>query len=228
MRRAPLGPLPAGFTVTAHSGAFGTPENSLEFVERVLREDCDIIEMDVTFRPDGTPVILHCGSPAQNEGVPLAEALQRIAADPRLRMNLDLKSVANLPAVDALLKEYGLLGRAFYTGVDEAWTETVRSNSAVPYYLNTGVSYAEKRSAARADRLAKKLLSLGAVGLNTHYGNATPTVAAAMHANGLPVSLWTANTRAAMLRCLRLGADNITTRQPDQLKKLTEGLHTEA
>ena len=216
-------PLNGGYTVTAHSGAFGTPDNSLEYISKAIAEKCEILEIDVTFRPSGLPVIIHSGAPGETEGVPLEDALKLIAADPAIRMNLDLKSVADLPALDALLTRYGLLARAFYTGVGESWVETVRRDSAVPYYLNTFIGCADKRSPARADKLAKKLLALGAAGLNVHYGDASPTVVNAMHANGLPVSLWTANTRAAMRRCLRLGADNITTRRPDLMKKLTEG-----
>ncbi len=216
-------PLNGVFTVTAHSGAFGTPDNSLEYVRKAIAEKCEILEIDVAFRPSGLPVIIHSGAPGETEGVPLEDALKLIAADPAIRMNLDLKSVANLPALDALLTHYGLLARAFYTGVGESWVETVRRDSAVPYYLNTFIGCADKRSPARADKLAKKLLALGAAGLNVYYGDASPTVVNAMHANALPVSLWTANTRAAMRRCLRLGADNITTRRPDLMKIITEG-----
>ena len=48
-------------TVTAHSGAFDTPDNSLEYIRRVLDAGCGILEMDVTFRPDGTPVLIDFG-----------------------------------------------------------------------------------------------------------------------------------------------------------------------
>ena len=209
--------LPAGFTVTAHSGAFGTPDNSLAFVEKVIAENCDIIEMDVSFRPDGLPVIIHSGAPKEDEGIPLAEAFARIAEHPSLRMNLDLKSTVNLPAVDALLKEYGLFDRAFYTGVGEDWVPAVRQNSAVPYYINLPFACAMRRSKKAADAAAKRIRDAGALGLNTHYDDVSPTVVRAMRENGLLVSLWTANTPRAMRKCIVLCPDNITTRHPDKL-----------
>ena len=212
--------LPAGFTVTAHSGAFGTPDNSLAFVERVIAENCDVIEMDVSFRPDGLPVIIHSGAPKEDEGIPLAEAFARIAKHPSLRMNLDLKSTANLPAVDALLKEYGLTDRAFYTGVGENWVPAVQKNSAVPYYINMPFSLAVKRSKKAADAAAKRIKTLGALGLNCHYNDVSPTVVRAMRENGLLVSLWTANTPRGMRRSICLRPDNITTRHPDKLKTM--------
>lgn len=223
--------LPAGFTVTAHSGAFGTPDNSIEFIEKALAEHCDIIEMDVTFRPDGLPVIVHTSTPAETEGVPLEEAFCRIAAADAIRMNLDLKSTANLPAVDALLQKYGLSELAFYTGVDEAWAPVVRKNSNVPYYINHGFSYGEKRSKNAADAAAKKIIALGALGLNTYYGSVSTTVVRAMREHGLQVSVWTANTPAAMRRCIALTPDNITTRHPDRLRdmlRLTAGYNVKA
>lgn len=212
--------LPAGFTVTAHAGAFDTPDNSLVFVEKVISEPCDIIEIDVSFRPSGLPVMIHASAPAETEGVPLEEAFSRIAAHPALRMNLDLKSTANLPAVDALLQTYGLRDRAFYTGVSFDWAKKVQQDSAVPYYINVSFSCREKRSPAAADAAAKRIKETGALGLNCHYDAVTSTVVRAMRENGLLVSLWTANTPRGMRKSIVLRPDNITTRHPDKLNAL--------
>ena len=214
--------LPAGFTVTAHAGAFDTPDNSIAFVEKVIAENCDIIEIDVTFRPSGLPVMIHASAPAETEGVPLEEALSRIAAHPAMRMNLDLKSTANLQALDALLQKYGLLNRAFYTGVSFDWAQKVRQDSAVPYYINFSFSCREKRSPAAADAAAKRIKESGALGLNCHYDSVTPTAVRAVRENGLLVSLWTANTPRGMRKSIVLCPDNITTRHPDKLKDVLQ------
>ena len=212
--------LPDDFTVTAHAGAFDTPENTVASVEKIVSENCDIIEMDVSFRPDGTPVIIHADAPGADEGDLLETVFKLIAAHPSMRMNLDLKSVKNLPAVDALARQYGLTDRAFYTGVGESWAQTVREHSVIPFYLNLHPTFGEKRSPAAAERLAQKLKDSGAIGLNAHFSDVSPTLVRAIRACGMPVSLWTANSKAAMLRCLYLGADNITTRHPDRLRPL--------
>lgn len=221
-KKAALPPLPAGFTVTAHSGAYNTPDNSLEFVKRVLAEGCGVIEMDVTFRPSGVPVIVHDGAPKETEGVLLAEVFSLIAQSPAPRMNLDLKSTVNLPAVDALLREYGLFARAFYTGVGKDWAPAVKAASAVPYYLNLDVSKAARTDPAAADALSETVLSFGAVGLNVHYDCVSALNVSSAHAHGLLASLWTANNEQAMLKCLAMAPDNITTRHPDKLKALIE------
>ena len=189
-------------------------------MEKVVAENCDIIEMDVTFRPSGRPVMIHSGAPKEDEGVPLEEAFRRIAAHPEIKMNLDLKSTANLPAVDALLQKYGLFDRAFYTGVGEDWAAAVKSGSAVPYYINLPLSPVAKRSKKAADAAARRIKDLGALGLNNHYNDVSPTVVRAMRENGLLVSLWTANTPAGMRKCIALRPDNITTRHPNKLRDM--------
>lgn len=202
-------------TVTAHSGAFGTPDNSIDFIKKVLEEHCDIIEMDVTFRPDGTPVIIHSGSPKPDEGILLRDAFALIAADPAIQMNLDLKSVKNLPAVDELLDRYGLTDRAFYTGVGADWAPVVKENSKVPYYLNADVPVWNRSREKALAALADKVASLGAVGVNTHYANCRPAMVKAFHDKGMPVSVWTVNDEKNAAKYGSMGVDNITSRRPD-------------
>ncbi len=202
-------------TVTAHSGAFGTPDNSIEFIKKALEEHCDIIEMDVTFRPDGTPVIIHSGSPKPTEGILLRDAFALIAADPDIKMNLDLKSVKNLPAVDELLDRYGLTERAFYTGVGADWAPVVKANSKVPYYLNTDVPVWNRSREKALAALADKVASLGAVGVNTHFANCRPAMVKAFHDKGMPVSVWTVNDEKNAAKYGSMGVDNITSRRPD-------------
>ena len=205
-------------TITAHSGAFDTPENSIEFIKKVLEEHCEIIEMDVTFRPDGTPVIIHSGSPKPTEGILLRDAFALIAADPAIQMNLDLKSVKNLPAVDELLDRYGLTERAFYTGVDADWAPIVKANSKVPYYLNASVKPWKRSNPKALARLADKIAALGGVGINLHYDNCRPAMVTAFHEKGMPVSVWTVNDEKNAAKYAAMGVDNITTRRPDMVK----------
>lgn len=61
--------IPQEFTVTAHTGALLTKRNSVKSVITSIKACADIIEVDVTFRKDGTVVIIHSDSPADNEGV---------------------------------------------------------------------------------------------------------------------------------------------------------------
>lgn len=206
--------LPDGFTVTFHAGALKTKPNSLESIRAALDYGAKVVEFDVTFRPDGTAVILHADEAKANEGALLDEALAVVATSKECRINLDIKSTANLPAVDALVKKHGLFERVFYTGVFEDWVETVRNTSDIPYFLNHKLTKEESDSKELLQKLADKIIALGAIGLNSNFSNASLTATQIMHKNGLLVSLWTANKPRDMANVIECLPDNITTKKP--------------
>lgn len=214
--------LPDDFTVTCHAGALFTSPNTLRSVRAAVEWGAQIVEFDVSFRPDGTPVIIHNSSPAANEGVLLADALSIVAKSPSCKINLDIKSTANLAAVDELVKQNGLLDRVFYTGVFEDWVETVRKNSIIPYYLNYNISKEEAQSKEAVQAVADKTKSLGAMGINSNHENASDLFVETAHDNGLFVSLWTANKIEDMCRVVKLKPDNITTKHPAVLNSIIQ------
>ncbi len=212
--------LPDGFTVTYHAGAMHTAPNSVSSVKAAIEDDAQIVEFDVSFRPDGTPVIIHNSQPNASQGVFLENALEVVAEHPTCRINLDIKSTKNLGAVDELVKLYGLSERVFYTGVFEDWVETVRNNSSITYYLNYNVSAEEVNNEALLQAIADKVKKCGAIGINSNFRNATKAFVDFMHKNGLLVSLWTVNKLEDMSEVIAFCPDNITTKKPQFLKRL--------
>ena len=214
--------LPDGFTVTCHSGALDTEDNSLYSVKKLVAYGAQIVEIDVSFRPDGTPCAIHKDEPSQNEGNDLEEIFKAVAVSDTCRMNLDLKSVKNLPAVDELLERYNLNGRAFFTGVGIDWCETVNNNSSLPYYLNASVKTDRLNPEKSAEKICETIRNCGAIGLNCHFTDASETLCRTLHKNGLLLSAWTANKKVVQCRLLAMGVDNITTKRPDLLKFCVE------
>lgn len=212
--------LPDCFTVTFHAGALNTKPNTLESIRAALDYGAKVVEFDVTFRPDGTAVIIHSDAPKATEGVLLDEALAVVADSKECKINLDIKSTANLPMVDELVKKYGLFERVFYTGVFEDWVETVKNTSSIPYYLNHKLTKEESYDEVLLQKLADKIISLGAIGLNSNFKNASAAATRVMHQNGLLVSLWTANKASDMARVIACLPDNITTKKPHILLKM--------
>lgn len=200
-------------TVTYHAGALNTPANSVESVRVAIEHKAQVIEVDVSFRPDGTPVMIHKDKPDETEGVFLEEALKLISKAKKTMVNLDLKSTANLPAVDALVEKYGLSARAFYTGVFEGWTETVDKNSAIPYYLNYAPSTAEKRN---PKLVIDKIRACGAIGLNSNYHYVTAHLIDELQKNGIPVSVWTLKNLHTIKKFKAIGPANMTSIRPDK------------
>ncbi|HZJ75694.1 MAG TPA: glycerophosphodiester phosphodiesterase family protein, partial [Clostridia bacterium] len=128
------------FTVTAHTGAMNTKHNSLQSIDAAIFYKADIAEIDVAFRKDGTPVIIHSSEPKDDEGILLADALKCVAKSDVLRLNLDLKAFWNTGAIEELLIKHNLQKRAFFTGVFPENVAEVKNNSPlVPYYINASI-----------------------------------------------------------------------------------------
>ena len=212
--------LPDGFTVTYHAGAMHTEPNTVFSVKSAIEDNAQIVEFDVSFRPDGTPVIIHDSAPDDSQGELLGNALKVVAEHPTCKINLDIKSMKNLGMVDELVRSYGLFERVFYTGVFEDWVETVKKTSAIPYYLNYNISANEVKDETQLQSVADKVKDYGAIGINSNYRNANKRFVEVMHKNGLVVSLWTVNSISDMPKVLAYCPDNITTKKPQLLKRL--------
>ncbi len=211
--------LPDGFTYTAHTGCTGTKANSLESIEAAVKYGADIVEFDLRFAEDGTPVLSH-DEPVGGE-IPLEEAFKKISEYENLRVNVDVKCTTNLAEVEALARKHGIFERIFYTGIRDFDVEAVLKDSpAVPYFLNVDVK--KKQDEAYLDSLVKKVKDCGAIGINFNKKSATKKLVDTFRENGLLVSIWTANSEKDIYRVLTLAPDNITTKQPDIIKKILQ------
>ncbi len=210
--------LPCGFTVTYHAGAMHTKPNSIASIRTAIEKGATVVEFDVSFRPDGTPVIIHNSAPSQTQGILLKDALAVVAETNGCRINLDIKSTANLAEVDKLVTDTGLSDRVFYTGVFEDWVEKVKKSSSIPYYLNHKITNDEASDPSVAQAVADKAKALGVIGINSNFKGASRMFVEKMRENGLLVSLWTVNNASDMVKVIDLKPDNITTKYPHIMK----------
>ena len=63
----------------------------------------------------------------------------------------------------------------------------------------------------------KKVKDCGAIGINFNKKGESPELTQAFRAEGLLVSVWTANTELEIYEALACSPDNVTTRNPDVL-----------
>ena len=211
--------LPEKFTYTAHTGCVKTADNSLEAIEEGIKYGADIIEFDLNFLKDGTPVLSH-DKPKGNE-ITLDKAFKKVSEYEDVKVNVDVKTVDNLKAVYPLAQKYGIEDRIFYTGINLDFVEAVKKDSSeVPYYLNVNVIKPKKQTPEYLEELVKTVKDSGAVGINFNKDNATKKLVDTFHENDLLVSIWTVNKKRKMYKILFLGPDNITTRRPDKLQEI--------
>lgn len=214
--------LPADFFYTAHSGCEHTADNSVEFLEKALALGVPALEVDVTVRNDGTPVLLHAESAGENAGLLLEDALRLIAEkSDTVQINLDLKAFSNIPKIAELVAQYNLTERCFFTGVEADKTQTVKIDAPhIPYYLNMELNRMRLEDEGYLRSAVLEIQRSGAVGINCQYRNASKKLIELCRAEGLKVSLWTADNPLVMRNLLLLAPDNITTRRPILLSSL--------
>ena len=212
-----------GFTVTAHTGAFDTPENSMESVQAAIENNVQIIEIDIRQRPDKTLVISHDIVVMNNEGTPLADVFALLQQDDCL-INLDIKETRTLDPLHDLLVEYNLLSRAFLTGIDQMNVNAVKESycADMDYYLNCQPSRIKIFTDDYKVKIIDLLKETGAVGINCNYKYACATLSNLLHENGYKLSVWTVNTKFEMKRMLVTQPDNITTKEYGKLMSVID------
>ena len=200
-------------TITAHAGALNTQPNSLESIRVGLECGADAIEVDVRFLPGDTPALGH--DRMDGGTAALLEDCFALLQGCGVSINLDMKETSGAAGLAGLAKTYGLEERAYMTGITASDVPAVR-DCGLPYYLNCWPS----PLGWDAGRLAAQAKALGAVGLNINYRTCGARLMRKAREQGLLVSVWTVGSARMMRKMLRLGVDNITTRQPDQLQEM--------
>lgn len=209
-----------GFTITAHTGAFNTPDNTLESVQAAIDNNVDVFEIDVRQRPDSTVVMSHDIVVSNTGGVEVSEAFNMLK-DTDIRLNLDIKETKCLKALHDLLVDYGMLDRVFLTGIESFQTDSVIENCPdVDYYINYTPSRIKIFSEDYQVKLIKMLDEKGAVGINCNHRYASLTLSNVLHDNGYKLSVWTVDKRREMKRSLVNKPDNITTHNCNELKEV--------
>lgn len=211
--------LPKNFTYTAHTGCVKTADNSLEAIDEGVKYGANIVEFDLNFLSDGTPVLSH--DKPKGKEVTLEEAFKKVSEYEGLKVNVDVKTTKNLKAIYPLAQKYGIEDRIFYTGIGLDFVEAVKKDSPeVTYYLNVSVDKPKKQTPEYLEELVKTVKDSGAIGINFNKDHATKKLVDAFHENDLLVSIWTVNKKRKMYKILFLSPDNITTRRPDKLEKI--------
>ena len=207
--------------ITSHTGADGTPDNSLEYVRYALTTNADTLEVDIRPIEDGTLAISH--DEAGLDAAPLAEVFALVAAHPSMKVNCDLKIAGLEEQVFRLADAYGLSGRLIYSGTVDAGlysrSELLRGN--VEVYLNVEEYVPDLYRNYRdipdfelqvAARMTEVCHANDIRMINIHQWLVTRRLIEVLAKEGIGVSAWTVNEPAELEWFLRRGVANITTR----------------
>lgn len=212
------------FTITAHTGAYGTEMNTLEAVQAAINNNAAVIELDIRQRPDGTVVMSHDIVVTNNDGSPLADALELIKDAGDMRINFDIKETRTLNSLYELIVEYSLLDRSFLTGIEQINVKAVKESNcaSMEYYLNYKPSKYKIFSDDYRQKIIDVLEETGAVGINCNYKYAGSQLSNLLHKKGYKLSVWTVDSERTAKKMLVVKPDNITTKDPDMINSVIE------
>ncbi|MCH5321222.1 MAG: glycerophosphodiester phosphodiesterase [Eubacterium sp.] len=211
------------FTITAHTGAYNTAMNTVEFVQAAIENAAKIIELDIRLRPDHTVVMSHDLVVTNNDGNPLEDALVLLEGTD-IQINLDIKETRSLNYLYELLVQHNLVEQSFLTGIETINIKALKESDCanMDYYLN----YRPSRTKIFFDEYRTKLIDLleetGAIGINCNHKYASSQLSGLLHKKGYKLSVWTIDKERTAKKTLVIKPDNITTKNPEMIQNVID------
>ena len=209
-----------GFTITAHTGAYNTPDNSMESLEKAIEHGDASFEIEVRQRPNGTIVMSNDIINTNSDGTEITAAFQKVKKTD-MHLNLDIRETRVLKNLHDLIVDYSLTDRVTLTGIEVFQANKVKENCpGVEYYVNYMPSRINIFTEDYQQKIIDMLEKTGAIGINCNYKYASRTLSNLLHKNGYKLSIWTVDRKYQIKRALVNTADNITTHNPQKVQHI--------
>ncbi|WP_424211530.1 glycerophosphodiester phosphodiesterase [Streptomyces sp. BI20] len=215
------------FTVVGHRGdPYRVRENTLGSIRSAFARGADAVEIDVRTTRDGVPVLLHDDTLARlwghevrvdavsssdlvelcQDGVPTLRAALAAAGAGRVWIDLPGADGPTVRRIVDQVRENGARDRVAYCGGADAMVAVRAADPGAEIALTWTSLNPPRRPLI--DAVSPRFL-------NYRFGLLTPELVAALHADGLLVSAWTADTKRSIRALAAAGVDSITTNRPD-------------
>lgn len=230
---------PGPIAFAHRGGASDAPENTMEAFAHAVDVGYRYVETDVHVTADGALVAFHdddlqrtCGRPGLISALPWAEVSTArvddraaiplledlLAAWPELRVNIDCKTDAAVPALVSALRRTGAFDRVCIGSFSEARLGRLRAALGDEVCMSLG-----QRGVARLLAAPTRRTWAHAAQVPVRQGRitvTTPRFVARAHAVGLQVHVWTVDDPAEMHRLLDMGVDGLMTDRPAVLREV--------
>ncbi|MGM9676975.1 MAG: glycerophosphodiester phosphodiesterase [Butyricicoccus sp.] len=221
---------------TAHSGADGTLDNSLQFVRYALGTQADALEVDIRRHPCTGELVLGHDTVGEHP-LTLREVFEQAGRHPSMKINCDLKEPALERQVLTLAQQSGMTDRLILSGtVDVAHIPDAAFRAQQVYWnLEEQIpGYEEQCLRNPVFRLEamKQMCRLCREAdvqvINVYEGFVDREVLDMVRRHQLKLSVWTVNTVSRMAWFRDQGVHNITTRRIAQALALPPQHETKA
>ncbi len=211
-----------GFTVCVHTGAYGTVENGIEFIEECIKKDVKSLQINIRRRPDGTVIMSNDIIATNRDGIELATVLSMLSKT-NITVNMVINDMKALNSLHDLLVDYSMTNRVFLTGIEVFQADAVKENCPdVDFYVNYLPSRYKIFSEGYQEKIVNVCEKTGAVGINCNYAHASGTLASVLHKNGYKLSVWTVDKTITIKRILASKPDVVTTKEPDRFQEIID------
>ena len=221
---------------TAHSGADGTLDNSLQFIRYALGTQADALEVDIRRHPCTGELVLGHDTVGEHP-LTLREVFEQAGRHPFMKINCDLKEPALERQVLTLAQQSGMTDRLILSGtVDVAHIPDAAFRAQQVYWnLEEQIpGYEEQCLRNPAFRLEamKQMCRLCREAdvqvINAYEGFVDRQVLDMVRRHQLKLSVWTVNTVSRMAWFRDQSVHNITTRRIAQALALPPQHETKA
>ncbi|MDO4616062.1 MAG: CehA/McbA family metallohydrolase [Lachnospiraceae bacterium] len=207
--------------LTAHSGADGTPDNTLAFVRYALTTEADALEVDV--RKNTETGELQLGHDAvHTDAQSLREAFGLLKMHPSMKINCDLKESGLEKEVLKLAAELGIRDRLIFSGTVDPFAIEDADFRREQIYWNIEEQIPGLYERCRedfdyrliaAEMMCDKMDAAGVDTVNCYYGLVDGEFMKAFLRRGKRISVWTVNDMEKLTWFFNQRVRNITTRR---------------
>ncbi|MDR1212232.1 MAG: glycerophosphodiester phosphodiesterase [Spirochaetaceae bacterium] len=200
--------------ICAHAGIDGTIPNSLESLELASLRGYDVVEFDITRYGEKLVLAHDIEARFETEPPPLLAGGLALLKNRDITVNCDIKEPSMTPEVSALIKEFGMEDKAFFTGEIAPDFESL---TPYKFFLNADnpcLDIPPRIGLTEAEKLAGFFRNSGNsnfLGYNFDYLVLAPEGLALFLNENIPFILWTVDDEALIPGYIDKGIWGLTT-----------------
>jgi glycerophosphoryl diester phosphodiesterase len=200
----------------AHSGCMGTWDDGLESVEKAIECNADVVEIDIRFDQNNTPVLGHDDLKEGNHYEKVYDALAIFSKTKNMLLNCDMKEKDNIEGLRTLkeyFEKFEIRKRMYFSGIEKC--EVGYLKEVFPdytYVTDWNFNLLRLRDRKYILGIINHAKAAGFVGLNLHHMYVNRKVATTCQEEGFKLYTWTVESRGRMEKLARWGVDAITSK----------------
>lgn len=209
------------FIIEAANGSLSQKKNTIEFIKTAYNSGANCVELDLTFDPSGVAYIEEHSYNINADTLKLEQVLKMLSKDAlysKVKLDLKINSVDNLPIVDELCKKYNVADRVFFTGVNLNQAIYVKNMSKIPFYLT--VELKESTDNEYLSNVFDDIINSSAIGVICDVDSMSHQFDNMLYENWIKISFENLKSKKEYIKALAFSPNRIKTDKPYEVLEL--------